>query len=226
MHVDALVASSPLSGSLAGRYLVAQLRGDRQEALRLVEREALDGGMAVPDIHISVIQAAQYEIGRLWQENTISVAQEHVATAISQLVLAYLYPRLPRAAKTGKKVLVACAEGELHDMGARVCADFLEMSGYEVRFLGASVPADNLAAEVGRERPHVIALSTAMIFHEPALRESIREVRRVAGRRVPILVGGVALTWDPTLAERLEADGSGTTALDLLTGVKTALERS
>jgi hypothetical protein len=51
MHVDALVASSPLVGSLAGRYLVAQLRGDRQEAVRLVEHEALERGMAVPDIH-------------------------------------------------------------------------------------------------------------------------------------------------------------------------------
>jgi hypothetical protein len=72
----------------------------------------------------------------------------------------------------------------------------------------------------------VVALSTAMIFHEPALRESIKEVRKVAGRRVPILVGGLALTWDPTLAERLEADGSGTTALDLVTAVRAVLERS
>ena len=226
MQVDALVASSSLSGSLAGRYLGAQLLGDRREALRLVEREALDQGMAVPDIHLDVVQAAQYEIGRLWQEDSISVAQEHVATAISQLVLAYLYPRLPCAPKIGKRVMIACVEGELHDLGARMCADFLEMAGYDVRFLGASVPADCLASAVQRERPEAIALSMAMIFHEPALRETIRKVRQVAGRRAPILIGGQALTWDPSLGERLDVEGSGTSAIELVKAVRAALERS
>jgi methanogenic corrinoid protein MtbC1 len=226
MQIDTIVASSSLAGSLAGRYLGAQLSGDRREALRLVELEALDRGMAVPDIHIDVIQAAQYEIGRLWEESSISVAQEHVATAISQLVLGYLYPRLPREPRTGKKVMVACVEGELHDLGARMCADFLEMGGFDVRFLGASVPADILASEVQRERPHALALSTAMIFHEPALRETIKGVRKVAGRRVPILVGGQALTWDPTLGQRLDVEGSGKSAIELVKAVRAALERS
>jgi methanogenic corrinoid protein MtbC1 len=226
MLVDALVASSSLAGSLAGRYLGAQLNGDRREALLLVEREALDKGMAVPDIHLGVIQAAQYEIGRLWQEDSISVAQEHIATAISQLVLSYLYPHIPRAPKTGKKVVVACVEGELHELGARMCADFLEMGGYDVRFLGASVPAGDLASVVERERPHALALSIAMIFHEPALREAIQTVRRGAGKRVPILVGGQALTWDPSLGNRLDIEGSGTSAIELVKAVRAALERS
>jgi MerR family transcriptional regulator, light-induced transcriptional regulator len=225
MQVDSMVTSSPLSGSLAGRYLAAQLAGDRREALRIVVDEALEKGVAPPDIHMSVIEPAQYEIGRLWQENTISVAQEHVATAISQLVLAYLYPRLPRAQTNGKKVVVACVEGELHDMGARVCADFLEMAGYEVRFLGADVPEDSLVSSIVRERPDAVALSVTMVFHVPAAKRAIQAIRASTRGRTPILVGGHALRGAPELTAELAADGFSESASELVTAVRSALER-
>lgn len=64
------------------RFVAAQLRGDRREALRVVIDEGLAGGATVPELHLRVVQPAQYEIGRLWQENKISVAEEHLATAI------------------------------------------------------------------------------------------------------------------------------------------------
>src|SRR5690242_10012120 len=98
---------------LSDRYLAAQLVGDRREALRLIIEEGLEQGVSVPRLQIEVIQAAQYEIGRLWQENAISVAQEHLATGISQLALAHLYEHLPRGESIGRRAVVACVEGEL-----------------------------------------------------------------------------------------------------------------
>jgi methanogenic corrinoid protein MtbC1 len=41
---------------------------------------------------------------------------------------------------SGKVVTLACVEGELHEVGARMASDFLEMAGFDVRFLGANVP--------------------------------------------------------------------------------------
>jgi methanogenic corrinoid protein MtbC1 len=87
--------TNPSLLSLREQYLAAQLAGNRQEALRLLVDEGLLRGVPFQDIHLEIIQPAQYEIGRLWQEN------------------------LPRDAPNGKRVMVSCVEGELHEVGAR-----------------------------------------------------------------------------------------------------------
>lgn len=79
--------------ALRDAYLKAQLAGNRREALRLVFERGLDRGATLCQLQLDVVQSAQQEIGRLWQENRISIAQEHMATAISQYVLAHLYQR-------------------------------------------------------------------------------------------------------------------------------------
>ncbi|HET9957006.1 MAG TPA: cobalamin-dependent protein [Polyangiaceae bacterium] len=200
---------------LAERYLQAQLDGSRAEALAVV-MEALHQGMTVPKIHLEIVQAAQYEIGRLWETNSISIAVEHQATAISQLALSNLYDRLPRAPTKGKRVLLACVEGELHDMGSRIAADFLEMDGFEVRLLGANVPAVSLAERVEHYRPHLVALSATMTFHLPALESAIAHIRASNQRNVPILVGGRAFSWGEAIAERLDVQGFGGDAEQLV----------
>src|SRR5262249_4416722 len=107
MSADGTTAR-PALGELRARYLAAQLAGSRREALRLVLDEGLARGVPALDVELEVIQEAQREIGRLWQENAITVAEEHMATAISHMALSHLYEHAPRASTNGKKVLVAC----------------------------------------------------------------------------------------------------------------------
>jgi len=45
--------------------------------------EGLAAGVSVPELYLEVIRPAQYEIGRLWQANLVTVAEEHVATSVS-----------------------------------------------------------------------------------------------------------------------------------------------
>jgi MerR family transcriptional regulator, light-induced transcriptional regulator len=181
--------------ALSAQYLRAALAGDRREALRVVVEDGFDRGLAVPELLLRVITPAQYEIGRLWQLNEISVAQEHIATAISQLVVSFLYPRIERSPRNGKWVLVACAPGELHELGARIAADFLEMDGFHVRFLGANVPSSSLAKMVRDTRPDLVVVSAATSLCFPKLREMIERLREAGGPALPILVGGSALIW-------------------------------
>lgn len=178
---------------LRERYVAAQLAGDRQEALRLVLEDGIAAGIAAPDIELHVIEPAQHDIGRLWEENRISVAQEHLATAISQLALAHLYRHLPRAEPLGRDVVVACVEGELHDMGARVAADLLECAGYDVQYLGANVPTDALVALVREREPDLVALSATMAHHLPSLRRTLDRLCETMGGDYPVAVGGGAL---------------------------------
>lgn len=201
--------------SLREQYLAAQLAGNRKEALRLLVDEGLLRGVPLQVIHLEIIQQAQYEIGRLWQENIISVAQEHLATAISQLALAHLYRHLPRDPPNGKLIVVACVEGELHEVGARMASDFLEMAGFDVRFLGANLPPEHLARMVGEVRPDLLALSVTMSYHLPALRKAVECVRNVMPA-LPIAVGGLAFRWAPGLERELDVSFLGKDARELV----------
>ena len=187
----------PDLSALSKRYLAAQLTGDRREALRLVIEDGMEQGVSVPQLQLEVIQPAQYEIGRLWQENEISVAQEHLATGISQLVLAHLYPHLQRGESVGRRVLVACVEGELHDMGARIVADHFEIRGYDVRFLGANVPVEGLVKMAFQERPDVVALSAAMTKNLVAAKEAVGALCALNQGGLSIAVGGRAFEGIP-----------------------------
>ncbi|WP_375742547.1 cobalamin-dependent protein [Corallococcus interemptor] len=210
-----VIQTTPAIDSLRARYLAAQLSGNRQEALRLLVDEGLLCGVPLQELHLDVIQGAQYEIGRLWQENVISVAQEHLATAISQYVLAHLYRHLPRDPSNGKIVMMACVERELHEVGARMASDFLEMAGFDVRFLGANVPADHLARMVRESPPDLLALSVTMPFHMPQVREAVRKVREVSPA-LPIAVGGLAFDWGPVLEEELAVSFFGKSVRELV----------
>jgi methanogenic corrinoid protein MtbC1 len=87
-------------------------------------------------------------------------------------------------------------------MGARVGADFLEMQGFGVMFLGADVPTDSLVSMIAKEKPDLVALSVTMSFHLDSLRRTVDRVR-AALPQVPITVGGHALSWAPEIAAEL-----------------------
>jgi MerR family transcriptional regulator, light-induced transcriptional regulator len=213
------IADAPASDTphapLRDAYLSAQLKGNRREALRLLLDEGLLKGIPFITLYTDVIQGAQREIGRLWQANTISVAQEHMATAISQLALSHLYHHLPRDPPNGRTVLLSCVEGELHELGARMASDFLEMAGFDVRFLGASVPVEHLVREVEQSRPDALVLSVTMTFHLPALREAVKAVRAVRPG-LPLLAGGLAFEWAPGVERELGVSFVGTDARQLV----------
>jgi MerR family transcriptional regulator, light-induced transcriptional regulator len=208
---------------LARRFLNAQLAGDRREGLRIIVEDGLAKGVDVARLHLDVIAPAQREIGRLWELNQATIAQEHVATGIASLALAALYPHLHRESDNGKRVFVACVEGEYHELGARIAADFLEMAGFDVRLVGANTPTRDLVEMTRRERPDLVALSVTMPFNFPAVRKSIAALREAMGADFPIAVGGPAFTWEPEIAAQLSVAVFGTDATALVMETRRAL---
>jgi MerR family transcriptional regulator, light-induced transcriptional regulator len=199
-------------------YVSLQLRGDRREALRFVD-DLLRDGHSIEDIRQQVIAAAQREIGRLWEQSRIGIAQEHMATAISQLALAQLYRHARPYPARGRKVVVACVEGELHEFPARLVADSLDFAGYDTRFLGADVPTGSLINVLEQEQPDLLALSITMPFHASALRRQVAMVRERMGGRLPIAVGGLACEQLEPIARELGPEILATPANDIVGAV-------
>lgn len=213
--------ATPDLDSLRTQFLAAQLAGDRRGAIRVLLEDGYEQGVPVQQLHLGVVQAAQHRIGALWEQNEVTIAQEHVATAIAQLALSCLYPRVPREPRNGRRVLIACVEGEQHEMGPRILCDLLEISGFDVTYLGANVPTESLVDMVRRERPDLLALSASLSFHVPTLRRAIAEVRASSiGRELPIAVGGHAFTWSPGLEQQLDVQIFARDAVELVEVVR------
>ena len=202
MSADAAATETALAG-----YLDAVRAGDRRRAFRVID-EAHEGGLDVGAIYLEVFQPALREVGRLWQENAISVADEHLATAITQAAMVRLYERAYAwEADGGPTLVAACVDVERHEVGLRMLCDLLELRGWRTRYLGAAVPADSLVAMVRTHPPDAIALSATIAPHLPRVRDVIRAIREALGDAAPpILVGGRAFLDDPALAARLGAD--------------------
>jgi MerR family transcriptional regulator, light-induced transcriptional regulator len=149
-----------------------------------------------------VLQPAQYRLGELLQRNQITTAREHLATGVTASVMAELLAAAPSVPATRERVLVACVEGELHDLGARMVADLLELDGFVVRFLGASVPTDSLPMIVREEHARLLVLSLTMPERVGQLQQAIAAVRRLDMAGLRVFAGGQARDWLPDLARR------------------------
>ncbi|HET6762694.1 MAG TPA: cobalamin-dependent protein [Longimicrobiaceae bacterium] len=196
----------------ASAYLDALLTGRRGEAMKVVDA-AREAGMDLRALYLEVFQPALREVGRLWQENRITVADEHLATAITQAAMTRLYTELFTAPAVPPRLLIAaCTDAERHEVGLRMVCDLLEMEGWDTLFLGANVPTEDLVSMIVERNPDVVALSAAIAPHLPQVRETIRAIRDATGANAPLVaVGGRPFVADPGLAERLGAD---LTALD------------
>ncbi len=192
---------------LASGYLEALLDGDRSSAGKLI-LEAVESGVSVKDIYLDVFQTCQYEIGRLWHLNKVSVGQEHYCSAATQLIMSQLYPHIFSGEKIGKTFIGACVGGELHEIGVRMVADFFEMEGWDTYYLGANAPAVSVVEAITKYNADVVGLSVAMSYHRSAARNLISAIRKdCKDHKVRILVGGYALNQGPDLWKEMGADG-------------------
>jgi MerR family transcriptional regulator, light-induced transcriptional regulator len=190
-------------------FLAAIATNDAQSAAQIVTA-AVDDGMPVHDAYHLVIQPALYEVGRRWERGELSVAQEHLATAAVQSLIAHLSARLtqhgPETAEPGRgRAIVACTPGELHAVGARFVADFLEGDGWEVLALGPSTPIAALIDLVRTTQPAVVALSTTLPANLDAARAVLADLAALDPRPL-VIAGGSAYAGREDLARELGAD--------------------
>jgi len=186
-------------------FVQALLAGNRNAALNLA-KEFVQHGQTVRDVYLEILQPAMYEIGRLWETNQITVAREHMATAITQYVMAQLFPLLIQSAKAGRgTVIVTGVEGELHQIGALMVSDVLESDGWQVRFLGSNMPHSGILDALKQENASVLCISTTILTNLPKAVELIQAVRSSLPT-VRIVVGGAAFKSAGELCKELGAD--------------------
>jgi methanogenic corrinoid protein MtbC1 len=187
-------------------YLQCLIAPDGRRARQLVEH-ALAAGVPAATIYLRVIVPAMHEIGRLWETAQLSVAQEHLATQITQAVIASLGLHLTAGDRigAGRVAIASSTPGELHALAGQIVADFLEAQGWTVLALGADVPAHELVALAHEREAQLVALSTALPGHLLQVTRTCQLLRQLPTPPY-IVAGGRAYGGDATRARAVGAD--------------------
>lgn len=193
--------------SVASAYLTALLRGDRRAALEIVT-DALRNGAPLRYVYRYVFEPVQQEIGRLWQLNEVTVAQEHYCTAATQQIMTQLYSRVFAGERTERRAMAMCVGGELHEVGLRIITDLLELEGWQTWYLGASVPPAAAVQLCVEHKADVLLVSATLPPHIASVAEVVRLFKgRRELDRARVIVGGRAFRTTPELWRRIGADG-------------------
>ena len=198
--------------TLATNYFKALLAGDRHLGSELI-LDAVAHGIGVKEIYLYVFQPCQQEIGRLWQMNQVSIAQEHFCTIATQMVMSQLYPYIFNTKKINRRLVATSVSGELHEIGLRMVADFLEMEGWDTYYLGANMPPESILETIEEHKADVVAISATISYHISKVAELISQIRASSCcPAVKILAGGYPFNIDKDLWQKVGADGTAVNA--------------
>ncbi len=157
--------------------------------------DALAARVAPEVIQSFVITPAMHRIGELWERGELGIAEEHLATTISQTALVRLFQsmsgRLGRV-RPGETVLLAAVEGQHHVLGLKMIADVLESAGYHVLYLGPNVPVASLRAFASERQPTIAGLGFGIAANIGRLADSIWALHEVSPT-TRIMLGGRAV---------------------------------
>ncbi|PKL65370.1 MAG: hypothetical protein CVV32_02585 [Methanomicrobiales archaeon HGW-Methanomicrobiales-3] len=211
----------------AQAFLSFILNGEVAKARGVIDRELADG-TPFHDIYSGIFSPVLLETGRLWQQNKVTIAQEHFVTDVIRRIMEQLHNHIigtNRMTRKKKTVVAACAGGELHDVGLRMVGDFFELDGWNVYYIGANTPARSILAALRDQKADLLILSITMPTHLSDLRYLIRSLRAdEATAQVKVIVGGSPFAIIPDLWKQVGADavaaspeGAVTTANRLIT---------
>jgi excisionase family DNA binding protein len=201
--------AADLGGAGRRRYRVRLverlLAGDEAGAWRVVE-SALVTRMRPDRVHLDLLAPCLREIGDRWAAGSLSVGDEHVASAVAVRLAARLAPLCARRGRTRGTLVIGGSAGELHGLPLTLVTNVLRSRGWEVVELGPNTPAADVIEAVGRtDRLRAVGVSVGSDAAKESAARTLAAVRdRYPG--VPLLAGGPGVP-DATVARRLGGDG-------------------
>lgn len=142
-------------------------------------------------IYDEILKKSMYSIGEMWEASKISVATEHLASAIVETILSEIYFKVFTENKIEKTVVVACTENEFHQLGVKMVSDIFQLNGWQVHFMGANTGIGELIQNIKKANPDILALSLSIPFNLPALDNMLDKIKSEFPD-LYILVGGQA----------------------------------
>lgn len=173
------------------------------------------------DIINGPLMEGMTEVGRLFNNNELIVAEVLQSAEVMKAAVSYLEPHMEQKEASAKgKILLATVKGDVHDIGKNLVDIILSNNGYDVVNLGIKVPPEKLIQAYWEEKPDAIGLSGLLVKSAQQMVITAQDLK-AAGIDIPLLVGGAALTrkFTETKIAR-EYDGLVLYAKDAMNGLE------
>jgi 5-methyltetrahydrofolate--homocysteine methyltransferase len=213
----AQINTLPLNERLA-RYIVEGTKEGLIQDLDLALQTA-----APLDIINGPLMDGMNEVGRLFNNNELIVAEVLQSAEVMKAAVAHLEPFMEKTESATKgKILLATVKGDVHDIGKNLVEIILANNGFEVVNLGIKVAPEQLIQAYRHHKPDMIGLSGLLVKSAQQMVVTADDLK-VAGIDVPLLVGGAALTKKFAMTKIADAYG-GTVlyAKDAMSGLDLA----
>ena len=209
-----LSAAGNMLDQLRSSWINACLAFD-ESAAELILSQAL--AIASPEtVCTGLLQKGLAELGERWYRGTVSVQQEHFASALVTRRLHALLAAAPAPTRS-QRLLAACPPGEAHDLSLLMLTFILRWHGWEVVYLGADMPLARLDATLQSTAPDLV-LSVAQTLPGAAALSELAGLVNAQG--IPLAYGGGIFQHIPRLSERISGHYLG----DELSAVPQVLE--
>jgi MerR family transcriptional regulator, light-induced transcriptional regulator len=153
--------------------------------------QKLNGAIAVIPFEESIqriLLPLQRRIGDLWHEGRLNVAVEHYVTKLIQQKLFSVMNQLPLN-EFGPRVVIACPEGEAHEIGAQAVAYLAATRGCHVYYLGPNLPYSDLEVFCERIKPDLVLVSLTEHKSDEAARQLLQALTSLTARW-SVAIGG------------------------------------
>lgn len=140
-------------------------------------QQALDALFATLTIDVvlrDVLLPYLHDLGERWESDEASVAQEHFASNLLRGRLMALARTWDRGA--GPRALLACVEGERHDLPLVGFGLALRGHGWRISYLGADTPVASIVEAARELSPDAVVVSGTVAGAFDAVATQLREV--------------------------------------------------
>ena len=167
-------------------------------AIAQLDASRLEGELARAAVSLSqpqflemLVEPLMRRVGDLWRQGTLRVADEHLASAVVRTFVRGMQAAY-QTSPNSPRIVIGTPAGQKHELGALMAATMATAEGWNVTYLGAELPAEELAGAVQQSGASSLGLSIVYPGDDPSLPTELARLRKLLGSEVNILIGGSA----------------------------------
>ncbi len=188
------------------KFLEYLLNGYKNKARDLILNMYING-IDIEWIYFNILETALKEVGVLWEVGEIDVWNEHYISESILDIMRELKGYQKFDENSEESIICLTAGSEQHNIGIKMIADLLEVSGIKVIYLGSNLPTLSIISAIESENPKFVAISVTLSNNIESAKNVIKAIRSSFKNKAPLIIlGGMAFTNINDVCKEMDAD--------------------